>query len=168
MKFDELQAKIANAKDAKSAADIIAEYNKGKADERKAEILTEQKEATALAGAREKLAIAIWTAVKAYASELAKVKAKGFTYKLDTDELQYKSVELTVPTVKRAGGGGGGRKGNLQEQFDSIRGRYADAEAEYAEALDKDKTVSNQGYSYNVKKRYVKKAIADGLLTPAS
>ena len=84
---------------------------KQKAEIEKAETDKLQKEAEELAGARESLATKIHKAVRGVVSEqeLNAVKAQGFTYKLDTDEVKYKAVALSVPTIKskRSGGGGG-------------------------------------------------------------
>ena len=181
MDIEELQARMAEAitnNDVKAIEEIATEIVKGKADRRKAEALALQKEAEAMAGQREELAIAIHGIVKGLKldKQLIGVKSWGFTYKVDKAnpaeaDIVYKSVSLTTATIRapRAGGGGTGKsKSEFGLSLSQIYDKFATDEdkADMAEALEKDKTVTNQGYSYNVKKRVQKRAIADGLLAP--
>ena len=93
---------------------LIKEYNSRKADVAKAIQEAAQKEAEALAGVREKLAIAIHKYDEKFtyngmnlSESLASVKATGYTHKLDYPDINgvmtiLKSVVLAVPTIKAA------------------------------------------------------------------
>ena len=163
MKFEELQTKIAGAKDMKEAKEIIANYNKTVADEKKKEALAIQKENEALAGTREKLAVAIHVMIVSggWISKLADVKAQGFTYKLDTEEVKYKSVALTVVGAKRAsGGGGGGNGGKTKDEIGISLGELVETYATDAEkqAIAKAPSISR---SWQLKVQAKKRILAD-------
>ena len=161
MKFEELQTKIAGAKDMKEAKEIIANYNKTVADEKKKEALAIQKENEALAGTREKLAVVIWEASKAFIAELTKVKAQGFTFKLDTEEIKYKSVALTVAGAKRAsGGGGGGNGGKTKDEIGISLGELVETYATDAEKQAIANAPSNSR-SWQLKVQAKKRILAD-------
>lgn len=163
---------------------VTKAMDKFKADVAKETAVKLQAEAAQLAGGREKLASAVHGQIKALGIDklITDVKGWGFTYLIDgylrdgskpEPFLTHKSVSLTTAVVKahKAGTGGTGRRGGLQEDFDKVAEQYAkansvDIQAEMAAALEKDKTVSNQGYSYNVKKKVQKWGIAQGLIQP--
>lgn len=186
----ELIARIKEAEakgDTKAIEAIAAEIVKSKTDRAKAEAEGLRKEAEALAGKREALAKKIHQQL--HGSEFDKllvdVKSWGFTYKVDKanpaePDIMYKSVSLSTQQVKArkagAGGGAGRTKDelgmSLQEVYDKFADQYTadtgtDIGVDMQEALEKDKTVSNQGYSYNVKKRVKKWALDKGLVAPA-
>lgn len=183
MAIEELRAQMRKAIDLNDvdAMDTIAiQIVASKKDRAKAEADRLLKESEKLAGVREALAIDIRALVGALKVDklLTGVKAWGFTYKVDKanpnePDIVYKSVSLTTATVKPPKTGGGtGRRGGLQEDFDKVADAYGkansiDINTELAEALEKDKGVSNQGYSYNVKKKVQKWGIAQGLIQPA-
>ena len=161
---------------------VTKAMDKAKADIAKEQATKLQAEAVALAGSREALAGRIHAAVKALGVDKAitDVKGWGFTYKVDKAnpaelDIIYKTVSLStaVDKTRKAGGtGGGGRRGGLQEDFDAVAAAYGkansvDVQAELAAAIEKDKTVSNQGFSYAVKKKVQKWGIAQGLIQPA-
>jgi len=181
MSIEELQAQMATAisnNDVASMEAIALQIVASKKERAKAEAEKLQKESEQLAGKREALAAEIHKQVKLLNLDKAitDVKGWGFTYKVDKanpaePDVTYKTVALTTAVVKAHKAGGGGRHGGLQEDFDKVAEAYGKAHgvdimAELAAALEKDKTVSNQGYSYNVKKRVQKWGIAQGLLQP--
>lgn len=143
----------------------------------------QQDEALALTGDRDKLAVAIKKAVSklGFDDQIRELKAKGFSYTVDRTEYPPGEPEvyvtggcsLIVPAVKArvTGTGATGIKGSLQTDYERFKDDYAkatgeDIDTQMAEAVEKDKTVSNQGYSYNVKKKVRKWAIAKQLLVP--
>ena len=96
-------------------------------------------EAEAMAGVRGELASSIWASITpAVKAELLKVKATGFTFKLDgtPEGVSYKSVALTVPTVKTKKTGGGGSTGNLKRETGLSRHELIDQYATEAEKLE--------------------------------
>jgi len=147
---------------------ILAEISKQKSAIAKAQAEAARKEAEALAGQREELAKAIYKAVKGVvdAKALEAVKAKGFTFKLDTPDangvmVNYKSVDLMVPTIKakKAGGGGGGTGVSTEAEtglkLDDLFNQYANDE-ERAEVAAIDTDTSLQDKAKNSKKWQVK------------
>ncbi len=123
--------------------DVIAiggKMRKFKADVEKVAIARLEKEAEALSGDREKLAGQIHTSLKSgqpvekLNDRLESVKATGFTYKLDDGDVKFKSVALTVPTIKKRSGGGGGSTGALKAQTGLSRHEIID---QYATAEEK-------------------------------
>lgn len=171
------QARLAAAKDSNEFLAVIAEIAKQKTAIAKAQATAMQAEAVALAGDREKLAITIFKAVKGVvdAHQLEAVKAKGFTFTLDSVDANgvptaYKSVALLVPTVKARKAGGGGAAGvstldqlgmNLSELFD----QHANAEekAEVA-AVDADASLTDKAKNskkWQVKTKAKKRILAD-------
>lgn len=182
MNIAELQTKMAEAiakNDIKAIEEIAGEIVKGKADRRKLEAEALQKEAEAMAGQREALASEIHVLVKGFKLDkrLTGLKSWGFTYKVDKanpaePDIVYKSVSLITATVKAHKAGGGGATGKSKAEFglslQEIYDKFATDEdkADMTAALEKDKTVTNQGYSYAVKKRVQKRAIAKGDLAP--
>jgi len=180
-----MAAAIAN-NDIQAIEKLNAEWNKDKAERRKAQLEAEQKEAVALAGVREKVAIEIHERLIAnkpinnLVARLQEVKAHGFTFKLDEDGITYKAVALTVPTIKakREGTGNGGGAGktkdeygmSLQEVYDKFH--TAEDEVKLAEAKAADEDVkaktgkSNQVNQWRVKNSVKVRVIADGTLKP--
>lgn len=145
---------------------------KQKSDVEKVETARLLAEAEALAGDREKLAKSIWKAVGGVVSvdALNAVKATGFTYKLDAPDAQgamvfYKSVALTVPTIKTRGGGGGST-GALKQQTGLSRHELIDT---YATQTEKDavdlafNSASSRPDSarYSAEKPVIKRILAD-------
>ena len=168
---------------------IAAELVKARGARIKAQVEAEAKETEALAGKREALANKIGIAVKALGvdKEIAELKAKGFNYYIktsyqvagqpDVHQQASCSLALSQPAKKASGGTGGSGKSkdefglSLGEIFNTCKSQYAtetgvDIEKEFTDALEKDKTVTNQGYSYNVKKKVQKWAINKGLIKP--
>lgn len=156
---------------------LIKEYNARKADIAKALAAQALKEAEALAGVRQKLAISLHKAVvriPGIAKDLADVKATGFTYKVDADGITHLSVALTVPTVKAARQGGGGGKGKTKAEFGMS---LADIMTAFGSAEEKTKAaeLKAQGREgradatlYTLQMSVKKRAIADGSLKPIS
>ncbi len=147
---------------------------KHQGDIAKAEADKLKAEAEAMAGDREKLAVEVWKYVKSMpgiTDKLETVKAQGFTFKLDTGEIQYKSVALTVPTIKtRAAGGGGGGTGVSVASLTGLpRAQLIDqyATADEKVTIDKAKTEAaarggNPNSSgWSAEKPVVKRILAD-------
>ena len=168
---EDIMALIAAAGASGNLAEVIKlgnQLKKFQADIQKAEAERLKKEAEELAGVREKLAIAIWKSVTPdVKAKLAEVKAKGFTFKLDDGDVQYKSVSLTVPTVKaRSGGGGGGSTGALKAQTGLSRHELVDA---YATDEEKDSIAQAEANAtsrpdsarYSAEKPVIKRILAD-------
>lgn len=195
----DLQAKLAAAfasSDTAAIEDIAAEIVKGKAERRKAEAEAIIKEAEAMAGDREGLGkdIHAWLVnpKNKLAERLGKVKAQGFTFKLDEVNLdangvdsgtKYAAVQLLVPGVptrtKKAGGTGGGGKSKVEYgmALDAIYEQFATPEerAKLAEAKGKDEKYAQehglkmapQSRRWAVKNEVKKRALKEGLLAPA-
>lgn len=141
---------------------------KHSADVVKAEADKVKKEGEALAGDREKLAKEIWEAASTSTipAKLAKVKATGYTFKLDDGDLKYKSVSLTVPIVRKSGGGGGGTGVTVQSQTGLRRGelvdKYAtDVEKASIQAAEDKATTSKGSAKWAAEKPVVKRILAD-------
>ena len=147
---------------------------KQKSDVEKSEALKLLAESEALAGDREKLATAIFKAVKGIinVAELEKVKAKGFTFKLnalDANNVMVieKSVALLVPTIKvRGGGGGGGSTGQLKQETGMSRhelvDKYATAEEKATIQTAQDGATSRPDSArYVAEKPVIKRILAD-------
>ena len=122
--LEELMAQLAVASTEGNLTEIIRLGNaikKHQSEIAKAEAERIAEENEALAGDREKLATELWNFAKTFPNLLARleaVKAQGFTFKLDTAEVKYKSVALTVPVAKTktVRGGNGGSTSKLKEQ----------------------------------------------------
>jgi len=166
--LEQIKAQIADciAKgDDAGMMEAIKQLNKMKAEITKAAQEQARKEAEALAGAREKLATSIYKAVRQIPdvlNQLTAVKATGFTFKLDTEEIQYKSVALAVPAVKQSRGGGGGKSTaeygvSLSDIFD----RFATDEDKA-----KLKAAESNSAQWSIKNAVKKRAIAEGKLQP--
>ncbi len=147
---------------------LLKQINKHSAGIVKAAADAQKKEAEALAGVREKLAIKIHKAVaNQFKDELATVKAKGYTYKLDDGDITFKSVSLLVPTVRKSGGGGGGSTGvTIQSQTGMRRGELIDkfaTDEEKAKIEDaKNSAKSSPGSAkWAAEKPVVKRILAD-------
>lgn len=135
-------------------------------------------ESEKLAGVREKVATRIHAKVvadKEVAKMLADTKALGFTFKLDTAEVQYRSVALLVPqaptTRKGTGGHAGGGKSQVEYgmSLDEIFQKFATNEqkAEVAKVLaGEDKKAANSK-AWQLKVQVKKEAITKGTLKPA-
>jgi len=169
----EIMAKIAAAGASGDLAEVIRLGNmlkKHQADIQKAEADKLKAEAEALAGVREKLAIEVWNVVSKIPEitrKLADVKAQGFTFKLDTEEVKYKSVALTVPTIKtRSAGGGGGSTGALKSQTGLSRHELVETYAtnEEKESITKaesEATSRPDSARYTAEKPVIKRILAD-------
>jgi len=168
-----LSAAIASGNDAEMMrlSKLLLKY---KQDVEKAEVTKLQAEAEAMAGEREKLAVSIFKALKAIVptAELERLKAKGFTFKLDAPDsngvmVNYKSVELLVPVVKtKTGGGGGGSTGMLKQETGLTRHelieKFATAEEKTAIQNAYD-TAENRPDSarYNAEKPVIKRILGE-------
>lgn len=169
----ELMSKIAAAGASGDLAEVIRlgnQLKKHQADIQKAEAEKLKAEAEALAGEREKLASAIWKAVKQIpeiTQKLEAVKAKGFTFKLDDGDVQYKAVALTVPTIKsRMSGGGGGSTGALKAQTGLSRHelieQYATEEEKASIAkAEAEATSRPDSARYSAEKPVIKRILAE-------
>jgi len=147
---------------------LIKEYNSRKGEVAKALAKAAAAEAEALAGDREKLAISLHKAVVKIPdlkSSLEAMKATGFTFKLDTDEVTYKSVALAVPVIK-APKGGGGTHGSSKDDYGMSLQEIFD---KFATDDDRTKLSAAEGNSaqWQVKNAVKKQALKDGLLQPA-
>jgi len=167
-----LSAAIADGNDAEMMrlSKLLLKY---KQDVEKAEITKLKAEAEAMAGEREKLAVSIYKALKAIVptAELEKLKAKGFTYKLDAPDsngvmVNYKSVELLVPVIKTKTGGGGGSTGALKQETGLTRHelieKFATTEEQTAIQTAYD-TAENRPDSarYNAEKPVIKRILGE-------
>jgi len=194
MEFGEYKAKMAEAIANTSSPDpttarkamedidrLNSEWNKSKAEHHKVELEAQRKEAEALAGEREKLAVSIHKYIvgkEGMLDSLAKVKSKGFTFKLDEPDVQYKSVSLTVPTIKTKTSSGNGGAGKTKDEFGmSLQEVYdkfhtADDGVKMLDALAKDEAASEKlgkktnSNAWRVKNEVKKRVLADGLLAP--
>lgn len=187
MTFEDYKAKMAEAlanDDAKAIDAINAEWNKSKAERRKAELEAERKEQEELAGVREEASKAIHKAIKALKldDQLKSLKAWGFTYKVDganpaEPDVKYVSVSLsTAQPKKRTGNGGGSSAGktkddyglSLQEVYDKYK--TAEDETKMVEAIAKDEAASEKlgkttnSNAWRIKNEVKKRAIANGEL----
>ena len=168
---EEIMQAIAAAGASGNLAEVIKlgnQLKKFQADIQKAEAERLKKEAEEMAGVREALAVKIWKSITAdVKKELASVKAKGYTFKLDDGEVQYKAVSLTVPTIKtRTGGGGGGSTGALKAQTGLSRHELVDAYAtdeEKAAIADAEAGATSRPDSarYSAEKPVIKRILAD-------
>jgi len=162
---------IANSDDAK-LAELVREYNARKAEVAKALAAAAEAEAKALAGEREKLATKLHVYVAKYPeliAALGAVKATGFTFKLDEpDGVSYKSVALSVPTVKakRTSGGGGGTHTTSKAEYGMTLDEIFQAHAT-AEDKAKLEAATTNSAKWQVKNGVKKAAIAEGKLQPA-
>ena len=195
--LDELQVQIktaAIAGDNDKVMELAGEIGKFKADVRKAAIEADRKEAESLAGVREILTLKIWEAVHALGleGELAKVKAKGFTFKLNIpvgdkehpEGIKYTRVMLDTPTIRVKGTGGGGGTGKTKDTYglslDEVYEKHATADEKTkmvaAIKSDEDKATKNKagggegknsgGEQWKVKNDVKKRVIASGDLKP--
>lgn len=176
--LDQLKQEIAIAAttgDDNAFNQLIKEYNSRKADIAKALAEAARKEAEALAGDREKLATAIHRAVvkiPELLDNLAKVKATGFTFKVDSEGITYKSVALATPAIKTGRTGGGGGTGRTKAEYGlsmaEIVEKFGTTE-EKAEAANL-KTQGKEGRAdsklYQLQKNIRKRTIAEGNLQP--
>jgi len=147
---------------------------KQKSDVEKVENAKLLAEAEALAGGREKLAKSIHKFLVSNYSEMVKdlesVKASGFTFKVDAPDAQgamviYKSVALTVPTIKTRGGGGGST-GALKAQTGLSRHELIDTYATEAEKSDIKSAFDGaesrpDSARYSAEKPVIKRILAD-------
>ena len=142
---------------------------KQKSDVEKAEANKLTAEAEAMAGVRGELAATIWASITpAVKAELLKVKATGFTFKLDgtPDGISYKTVSLTVPTVKTKKTGGGGSTGQLKQQTGLSRheliDQYAtDAEKGEVQTAQDNAATRPDSARYLAEKPVIKRILAD-------
>ena len=146
---------------------------KSSQDVEKAEALRLKAEGEALAGDREKLAGVIYKAVKGVVNiaELERVKAKGFTFHLDTPDSNgvmtvHKSVGLLVPTIKVKSGGGGGGTGLLKQETGLSRHELVDkfaTDEEKAMIQTAQDTAASRPDSarYSAEKPVIKRILAD-------
>jgi len=181
---EQLCAKIAVAGAAGDVAEVMRLGNllkKYSVDIQKAEAAKLLAEATAMAGEREKLALAIQKAVKGVIdiSQLLALKAKGFTYTIDRHENdkgqldpagQVKvtgSCNLIVPTVKaKSTGRGCGSTGALKSQTGLSRHELVEQYATDSEKADIAKAESEatnrpDSARYTAEKPVIKRILAD-------
>ena len=162
-------AKAATSGDDAGFNALLKGYSSRKADIAKALQEQARKENEALAGAREKLAVAIHRAVVKIPdiNQLAAVKATGFTFKLDAEGVSYRSVGLTVPAVKASKSGrSGGTHMTSKAEFgiglDEIFKRFGtDADKAKYEAAETNTA------KWQVKNEVKKRALKAGFLKPA-
>lgn len=173
---EEIMTQIAAAGVSGDLAEVIKLGNKLKkhqGDIQKAEADKLKKEAEALAGVREKLAVEIWKDITPETKKkLADVKAQGYTFKLDAPDkdgvmTNYKAVNLTVPTIKtRSNGGGGGSTGALKAQTGLSRHelveQYAtDEEKDAVAQAEANATSRPDSARYSAEKPVIKRILAD-------
>lgn len=168
---EDIMALIAAAGASGNLAEVIKlgnQLKKFQADIQKAEAAKLKKEAEEMAGVREALAAKIWKGIPAEVKkELAAVKAKGYTFKLDEGDVAYKAVSLTVPTVKtRSGGGGGGSTGALKAQTGLSRHELVDTYATDEEkqtiaTAESAATSRPDSARYGAEKPVIKRILAD-------
>ena len=119
--IDSIMSRIAAAVAAKNPTEVMrldSLLRKQSAAIQALEALRLEEEAKLLFGDREALATTIYKVVSdpshGFVEELGKVKATGFTFKVDSGGVAYQSVELLVakpPTKKvKVGGGVGGER----------------------------------------------------------
>ena len=169
----ELMSKIAAAGASGDLAEVIRlgnQLKKHQVEIQRAEAEKLKAEAVAMAGDREKLAKEIHRFVAKFPelqSRLNAVKAKGYTFKLDEDGVEYKSVALTVPTIKtRTSGGGGGSTGALKAQTGLSRHELVDQyanEDEKASITKAEEAATSRPDSarYIAEKPVIKRILAD-------
>ena len=168
---EEIMASITAAGASGNLAEVIRlgnQLKKHQGEIQKAEATRLKAEAEKLAGVREKLAKDIWQEVTPVTKKrLVDVKAKGFTFKLDADGVEYKAISLTVPTIKaRTGGGGGGSTGALKAQTGLSRHELVDEYAtdeEKAGIADAESSATSRPDSarYSAEKPVIKRILAD-------
>ena len=170
--LDQLKAQLRQAIDDGNDAEVVRlskSVQKYSTDIVKAEVEKQKKEAEALAGDREKLAAKIHQmlgGVPDLKKDLDRVKAKGYTFKLDEPDMQYKSVALTVPTIRKAGGGGGGATGALKDQTGMRRSELVDKFATDVEKAgiqkaQEDASTRPDSARYQAEKPIIKRILAD-------
>lgn len=167
--LDQLKAQMRvaiEAGDDASVAKLAKSISKHSSDIVKAEVYKLKKEAEAMAGSRERLAISIFKGIPdPVKAELVKAKAKGYTFKLDDGEITYKSVSLLVPTVRKSGGGGGGGTGvTIQSQTGMRRGELIDKYASNEEKATIQAAFDNAKSSPGSAKWGAEKPIVKGIL----
>jgi len=148
--------------------ELASQIHKVKADITRAEQDKLKAESEKLAGGREKTATAIFQAISKLPemAELTRVKAFGFTYKVNgypEEGITYKSVALIVPTVKGKGGGGG--SGKTKAEYGMSLSEIVD---KYGTDEEKSKIAnaeSNSG-SWQLKTQVKKRVLAEGLIKP--
>lgn len=182
--LEELQTQMREAldkNDVKAIEEIASQIVKSKAERAKEEAVKAQKEVEALAGKREKLAKDIHSAVKKLGldADIASLKAKGFTYTIDHREddkgrLDAKGevsvtggVGLLVPAIKaRKAGGGAGAAGKTKDEYGMSLSEVFEKFAT-PEDMEKLAAAETNSAQWQVKNAVKKRAIKDGLLTPA-
>jgi len=152
---------------------VTKAMDKAKADIAKEQATKLQAEATALAGAREKLAASIHAQVKALGIDKAitDVKGWGFTYKVDKanpaePDIVYKTVSLSTAVVKtRKGGGTGGGAGKSKDEYGLS---LSEIVAKFAtpDELAAINAADTNSKSWQLKVAVKKAAIAAGKLAP--
>jgi hypothetical protein len=115
---------------------------------------------------REDIAAEIHALVAKYAPQLKAVKATGFIFKVDTEEMQYKAVQLLVAGSKAHSGGTGGKGGKTKDSYGMSLGevfeKFATAE-EKAEIAGKERNAANA-----LKVKVLNRAVKEGLLKPVA
>ncbi len=165
---------------------LAKDWRNHKADREKALAEAAAKESEALAGGREKLAIAIFKAIQRIPQlkELETVKASGFTFHVDVVKLdengtdigtKHTAVALLVPTLKVAKtrtASGGGVRGKTKAEFGlssaEVLERFGTADEKAEGALLKTQGREDRADSklYALQQIVKKRAIAEGKLQP--
>jgi len=151
--------------------ELASQIHKAKADITRAEQDKLKAESEKLAGGREKTATAIYQAISKLPeiAELSRVKAFGFTYKVNgypegiEPPITYKSVALIVPTVKGKGGGGG--SGKTKSEYGMSLSEIVDKYGTPDEKAKIDAAASNSA-SWQLKTQVKKRVLAEGLIKP--
>lgn len=172
---------VAATGDIKAILEVANKIKAAEVEENKAKVAKAKAEFDAKAKEREEIAIAIFEAIKALPviKRLAEVNATGFTFKLnvpakaktDTEDaveaVVYKSVALTVAGIKAPRGNGGYQGGKTKDEYGMSLGDVFDKFATGDEKAKLAAATSNSA-QWQVKVAVKKRALAEGLLKPAS
>lgn len=165
------------AQPVKSMQDLQIEMNQAVASGDWGKVASIGKQIAAMAGTevkkedekflkvREALAAELHTISVKYAQKLREVKAAGFVFKVDTEEIQYKAVQLLVAGTKHSGGKGG-KGGKTKDTYGMSLGevfeKFATAEQK-AEIVGKERNAANA-----LKVKVLNDAVKAGLLKPVA
>ena len=149
-----------------TAEELVKEKRGLKADIKTAETARLLKEEQEMAQGRLDLATALHKAVKGLSNissgGLERVKAEGFTFKLDTEDTKYTSVSLTLPQAPKKRQRGETLYGeSLAETMKNHVGKFTNEEkARLAKAKPNN--------VWNVQNNIRKRLIAEGVVKPLS